>query len=136
MAFSLYGLLDRHSPALTIDTLASKLTEHFSHEENFSIEFESLPFSKNKSLALKWDDWLVRLSYEEGDHVKDDSEEIQRRSQAAALWNIPGIDRRIRVVFGDDDQRAYTNQCIYIMDFLGKIPGIYIYDPQQNDFVQ
>lgn len=40
------------------------------------------------------------------------------------------------MVFGNDDEQHYTNQIIYLMDFLREIRGIVVYDPQQNNFVE
>lgn len=78
---------------------------------------------------------MVRVSYEEGPEVTDDACVIQKRLGATAGIDVAGIDRRIRVVFGDDDAQQYTNQVIYLIDFLKGIAGVAIYDPQQNDFL-
>jgi hypothetical protein len=135
MTFSLYGLLTKKSPHFSNELLASELKNYFRGDEKFTLAFEQLPFKKTNSLAIRWDDWLVRASYEEGDTVKEDSIEIQKRTGEFSTIDVSSIDRRIRMVFGSDDDKEHTNEIIYLMQFLGEIEGIVIYDPQQNDFL-
>lgn len=135
MTFSLYALLGESAPTITSESLFSELKNLFCNEEKFSIRFEQLPFVKGKTISLYWGDWLARVNYEEGEVVSRDSEDICKIVGAAACEDISGVTRRIRVVFGDDEYQEYTNQIIYIIDFLRKIPGIVIYDPQQRDFI-
>lgn len=135
MIFSLYALLNADAEPMSNDSLAADLTHYFRNEEGFVLKFEQLPFTGNKTLALWWDNWLVRVSYEEGQEVVDDSVEIQKRTGATPGIDVLHITRRIRLVFGDDDAQQYTNQVIYLIDFLKEIRGVIIYDPQQNDFV-
>ena len=136
MTFSLYALLDDDAPRISIDSLGEDLRVFFRNEEDFSLEFEKLPFSQNMTLALRWSDWLVRMSYEEGDDVKEDAIEIKKRATPPAGLDVPQISRRIRVVFGNDDEQRYTNQVIFVIDFLKAIGGVSIFDPQQNDFLE
>ncbi|MBO9537873.1 hypothetical protein [Herbaspirillum sp.] len=135
MTFSIYALLGEGAPSITNESLASDLTYFFRNEEGFVLQFEQLPFAKIKTLALRWDAWLVRVSYEQGANVAQDSAEISKIVGDAGLCNIADIDKRIRVVFSDDDSQEHTNQIIYVMDFLREIPGVVIFDPQQQDLV-
>lgn len=135
MTFALYGLLTNEAPQFSNDSLAAELKNYLKNE-NFSLQREKLPFAKNETLVLKWDKWLARVSYEEGDAVKADSLEIHERTTSFNSSDLSIINRRIRVVFGNDDEQHYTNQIIYLMDFLREITGIIIYDPQQNNFVE
>jgi hypothetical protein len=136
MTFTVYALLKDTAPQLSNDTLAEDLKRHFRNEEGFSLTFEQLPFASDKSLALRWNDWLVRISYEEGQEVLNDSLEIQRRTAADSANDVSGISRRIRVVFGSDDAQEHTNEMIYVLDYLKELDGVVIFDPQQNDFIQ
>lgn len=135
MTFSLYALLDNDAPSVSNESLAADLENYFCNEKEFSLQFEQLPFAKTKTLALRWNMWLVRVSYEEGDAVKNDSIEIQKTLGPSCTSNIAHIGRRIRVVFGSDDTQQYTNQIIYVIDFLKEIKGTLIFDPQQNNFI-
>ncbi|PHV09952.1 hypothetical protein [Chitinimonas sp. BJB300] len=136
MTFSIYALLGNEAPAITNESLGDDLRHFFRNEEGFSIQFEQLPFAKNKSLALRWDKWLVRVSYEDGDKVAQDTADIGKVVSCLAPFDLSSISRRIRLVFSDDDLQEYTNQFIYLMDFLREIPGVAIFDPQQSDFIK
>jgi hypothetical protein len=136
MTWAIYAVLGEEAPAMTNESLASDLEHFFRNEEHFSIQFEQLPFVKKKNLALWWGNWLVRVHYEEGANVVEDSAEISKIVGAAAPSNLAGRNRRIRVVFGQDDEREYTNEIIRLMDFLQMIPGTVMFDPQQRDLIK
>lgn len=132
---TMYALLGEEAPTITNESLASDLEYFFRNEEGFSLQLEQLPFAKNKTLALRWGSWLARVSYEEGGSVAQDSVEIGKIVGSGAHYGIANINKRIRVVFGDDDKQEYTNQIIYLMDFLREIKGVIVFDPQQGDLV-
>jgi len=127
MTFSIYALLGNTAPIISNESLASDLADYFRNEENFSLQFEQLPFTTNKTLVLVWDKWLVRVSYEQGESVLQDSSEIMKLVGASAPSELAGIDKRIRVVFSDDQKQEHTNQIIYLMDFLREIPGVVMF---------
>lgn len=135
MTFSLYALLNDESPLISNESLAVELKHYFRNEEKFTLELEHLPFSKSATLALRWGAWLVRVAYEEGDSVRADSREIQSRVSTSYNVDVSEVSRRIRVVFGSDDEMEFTNEIIYVIDFLKEIKGVLIFDPQRNDFV-
>ena len=133
--FSLYALLGKNSPPMTNASLAIDLNQYFRNETDFSLKFERLPFAKHDTLALRWGSWLVRVSYDEGDHVKADSATIQAWLGKRSPTDLSTIDRRVRVVFGADEDRVYTNQIIYLMDFLREIEDCVVVDPGKRDLL-
>lgn len=135
MTFTIYALLKDDAAPVSNESLAQDFQHYFRNEDGFSLKFEQLPFAEHKTLALRWDSWLVRVAYEEGDEVQADSREIQKRTAAESAIDVSGIRRRIRVVFGSDDAQQYTNQIIYVLDFLKELEGAIVFDPQQNDFL-
>jgi hypothetical protein len=98
------------------------------------LKFEILPFSLEPTLALYWGNWLARVSYEEGKEVENDVKAIKERTNSAA--DFSAFHRQIRIVFSDDDEKLYTNEIIYLLDYLQQIEGILVYDLQQNDFIE
>jgi hypothetical protein len=136
MTFALCALLGERAPAITNESLASDLRHLFGNEKDFSIEFELLPFAKNRTLALRWGTWLVRVCYEEGTNVAQDSAEINKIVGSTVPYDLSDIPRRIRVVFGNDDTREYENHIICVIDFLRVIPGVVIFDPQQRKLMK
>lgn len=136
MSFTLYALLTDDSPCISNATLAMDLRNFFSREKDFSLDFEQLPFATHKSLALRWGRWLVRVSYEEGEEVVQDSESIQKILGPNSRRNVNNICRRVRMVFGSDEAREYTNQIIYLLDFFKEMDGILIFDPRQGEIIE
>jgi hypothetical protein len=134
--FVLYGLLGDASPPFSDEILSRELTRHFSEDERLSVSLRALPFGGRQVVVLSWPSWQIRAAYEEGDWVAEDSAEIHRRLGAAAPAGLPGIRKRIRAVFGDDDRREYTNEAIEMFGFMTAIPGAVVFDPQQNNIVE
>lgn len=135
MTFSLHAFLPDDVAPMTNASLADDLESCFSHDDRFVLEVERLPFSDNDTLALRWDSWMARVSYEEGDEVIADVVAIQAMAPASPANEMAAFSRRIRVVFGSDDDREHTNEIVLIMVFLQKRSGKFVYDPQQNDFL-
>lgn len=135
MTFALYCLLADESPIVSTESLIEDLRNYF-QAESCSIYRERLPFAADETISLKWASWIARVSYEEGEMVKADSLEIYERTKSFNSNDLSTINRRIRIVFGSDNDNIYTNQAIYLMDFAKKIKGVMIYDPQQNDFLK
>ena len=100
------------------------------------MKFERLPFAKVDTLDLRWGSWLMRVAYEEGSRIQDESTQIQEILGDRSPRELFSIDRHVRVVFGDDDDREYTNQIVDMMQFLQDIPGGIVFDPRQEDLVQ
>lgn len=137
--FTLYALLGDGAPPFSHEILSTELSRHFSGvswHERVSMESRTLPFGGRRVVALSWPSWVVTVAYEEGDWVAEDSAEIDRMLGAAAPAGLSSIRRRIRAVFGDDDDREYTNEAIWMMQFLDEIQGAVVFDPQQNNIVE
>ncbi|KPC53164.1 hypothetical protein WG78_08740 [Amantichitinum ursilacus] len=135
MSFALYVLLDSFAPVMSNETLEQGLKRAFHTDNRFSIEVDRLPFVNRDTLILRWDSWSSRISYEEGDYVKEDSIEIAKVLKER-LNNPERFDRRIRLVFNNDPEREYTNEMILIQDYFRVIPGSVIVDVQQNEIVR
>ena len=93
MTFALYGLLTNEAPEVSIESLARDLKNYLKNE-NFLLQREKLPFAKTETLALKLDNWLARVSYEEGNAVEADSLEIQERTKYFNSSDLSRINRR------------------------------------------
>ena len=133
--FVLYGLLGEASPLLSEEILSRELRHYFGGDDRLSVSSEALPFGGRRMVVLSWPSWRMKVGYEEGAIVADDSAEIRRRLDAAAPADLAGIRKRIRVVFGDDDGKEYTNETMRMFEFLTAIPGAIVFDPQQNDIL-
>lgn len=135
MTFAIYAFCSDDAPPMTNESLAVELRTYFRDEKNFRVEFEQLPFEDEESLALFWDKWLVRISYEEGESVEDEVRGAQLSVAAEHGARVAHMRRMIRAVFGTENDKVYTNQIIYVMEFLKNHKGAVLYDPQQANFV-
>ena len=77
--FVLYGLLGGASPPFSDEILLRELTQFFSGDERLAVSSRALPFGGKRVVVLSWPSWQVRVAYEEGDSVAEDSAEISRR---------------------------------------------------------
>lgn len=136
MTFAMYALLHPSVPECSLDSLATQVADHFAREDGFKLEYEQLPFSAERSLILRWGSWFVRMKYEHDETVLDQCVQIAESLGPKAPNHLAHIDRRIGVVFGDDEAREHTNEIIYVMDYLREIPGSILFDPQQGEIVQ
>lgn len=135
---SIYALLSKNSPEVTLNSLQEGLRDFFSRTDEgvFTLEMEENPFDpKETNILLTWNGkWWIRVFYETGASVADDSLVISQSAVGGQVVDIAKIDRRIRVLFADDKSRNYTNHLIFTVDFLQEIPGVIIFDPQKKTF--
>ena len=137
MTFSLYGLLTSDAQATSTEDLVAQFRDLFRSYDDFSLELAELPFTGATILLLRFEGWSASVAYEYGKLVQEDSTEIQRLTSDFSKYEVSGIDRRIRVVFGnDDEEKSHTDKMVDLMTFLNEIDGILVYDPQQNDFLE
>ena len=133
MTFTLHAFLGPDSPGISNESLAADLRELFEDAAGFTLQWERLPFSKGPTLALRWGAWLTRVAYEESETVAEDARFVHRLIGGSVPFDLSAVARRIRVVFGDDDAREYTNQIVDLMVYLEEIEGAIVFDPQQGD---
>jgi len=134
MSFSIYALLNDSAPHLSIEAIAKELREYFRNEDDLTIDFEFLPFTNNKTVAMRWPAWMVRVAYEEGKVVQDDLETSNNILIGNGVTPIK-TERRIRVVFGDDHDQVYTNQTVMIFEYLSEIPSAAIFNPETGKMI-
>ena len=135
MAFAMFCLLKDNESELSLKAIESQFKKNFSNDVGFEISYENHPFDKNeKNLLLSWGVWWARVFFEVGKQVEADSIEMSKFADANNRMLISLINKRFRILFGDDDDMIYTNHIICIMDFFEKRPDFIIFDPQKNTF--
>jgi hypothetical protein len=136
MAFSLLCPIIDVSTGMDIDSLERGLREYFRGIQGWSLEFDDDPFDDDsRHLVLRWPDWWVMFFVESGDEVLSEAQEMAQCATEEWRSAVASSSRRIRVVFADDDQRVYTNEIIYVMEFLETIEGVRVFDPQRGEFM-
>lgn len=132
MTWSVYALLTDEASPIDATWLTNACTRAFSGH-GCSIEETFQPFARWPALLLRWGHWSVRLAYDAGEPVLADSRYIQRVAGDTVPKGVPPerigcCGRRIRAVFGDDPERAYTAPILGIIGFLEDIPGAVLFD--------
>ncbi len=133
--FTLLALLTADSPDVSIETVAEKVQASFGADRGFKLEFETLPFKKDRSVVLRWPGWTARLFCEKGTAVTDDAATITKILGDKTPAGLATATRRIRAVFYDDPQEDYTDEMVELTRLLREMPGALVFDPQRNDIV-
>ena len=98
----------------------------FNHSIDFSIQV--LPFVKSKELHLLWDKkWGVGFSIDEPPLAIENYYFLNSSSNI----NVD-IDRQLKISFGVDFNREYTNEVIFILEYIEKINGVVIFDSNKK----
>jgi len=106
MAFEVYGVLSETAPEITLDSLASDLSQFFSRTEGFRLEREDDPFDPTrKNLLLHWGEWWARVFIDAGPEVAAALAEIGASAGKDTQARPILTERRIRVLFADDQSR-------------------------------
>jgi len=134
--WSVYALLTDEAPPIDTAWLMQECTDVFGLR-GCTIRQYLLPFTRWPSVDLRWGDWLARLTYEKSEAVLADARTIRELVRdelpdGASAAAIGRCDRRIRVVFGDDPGRDYTNHMIEILGLLEDIPGALLFDAERK----
>lgn len=128
--FTLLALLTADAPDVPVETLAEKAQASFGADRGFRVEFETLPFKKDRSIILRWPGWTARLFPETGAKVADDTTGIARILGDMAPPELSTASRRVRAVFYDDPQEEYTDQMVELTRLLRELPGALVFDPR------
>ncbi|MGN6153627.1 MAG: hypothetical protein ACTHOH_16720 [Lysobacteraceae bacterium] len=137
MSFTLYCLICKKDSEISINYLEKSLAEYFSEDDEFSMEIEEDPFDAGENnLLLSWGDWWIRVFYEVGEDIKEDSQEMAKYAESPFGDAVASLDRRVRVLFEDDDDMQYTNHTIIMIDFLEQRDDLVIFDPLNNKFIK
>ena len=137
MAFSLYCLLNENLNQFSLQFLEKELTSCFSKTTGFNVQYEEDSFdSYEKHLFLSWANWWIRVFYETGQHIIDDSMKIATYAEPSRAKDFFNINKRIVVKFADDKSKNYTNHTILMLDYLEDIENIIIFNPHNNTFFE
>ena len=133
MAFSLYCLVVDEKSEIDLKLLEKQLRFCFSKTQDFQLIYEDHPFNSHvKNLLLTLGEWWIRVHYEAGELVKDDSIEIAKYAKPDLIESISSIDRRVRVRFASDEDKSHTTQIMLMIEFLESKKDFVIFDPQRK----
>lgn len=133
--FTLLALLTPTAPTVSIEDVAANVQSLFGANPQFSLEFETLPFKKERSVILRWPGWTARLFCESGAKVVESTAGIVKELGKAAPEGLEATTRRIRAVFYDDAQENYIDEMVDLIRMLRELPGAVVFDAQKRDLV-
>lgn len=133
--FTLLALLTSESPDISIDGVAEKVQALFGANTEFNLEFETLPFKKDRSVILRWRGWAARLFCESGAKVVESTAAIIKTLGKSSPSGLESTTRRIRAVFYDDAEENYIDEMVELMRMLRELPGAVVFDPQKQDIL-
>ena len=134
-SWSLEAYVDPGSP-LEVDALARQLVQATGDAKATYID-ALCPFDDSRlGVEIQWLDWCVTLMVRRGPDVEQEAIGIfnSRIPPAAARRRLQGCDTAIRVIFGSDDSRGYTNHMISIAQLLAEVSQNRVFDPRRKRF--
>jgi hypothetical protein len=133
MSISFYALLPPSQKALSLEQIQEAVTRLLSTHAKPSFEFEEPPFGGEINLLVKVPGWWVRFFIEHDEDVLSDSAHIAESTAGAPSW-AKSCGRRMRVLFGEDPSKTYTNEILFISDWLIQEVNAAVYVPQEKSF--
>ncbi|PQO26639.1 hypothetical protein [Blastopirellula marina] len=87
-------------------------------------------------LELQKGDWSIAVSYESGDIVAEESQEIARlyAEFRPDRDEIAACRQRIDVVTTADPEMEHFNDFVLLLERLEKLPGAVLFDPENETF--
>ena len=137
MAYELIALLTDEAD-VSIERLARTLREIFLPDQGTEVVLEEAPAGQSRWAEVRWGDWSFRLAYEDAPHVREESQEMADTFAAgrADRGLIAGCHRRITMRADDDPGMDHFNDYCFIMDHLGRLKGVILFDPKVPEFVE
>jgi hypothetical protein len=133
MSFQLLMFTNDDRSFKTLENLENSLTTYFSFDKSVKISIVNEEFV-GEFVRMSWDSWDTDIFLEENSQETEENNYIFAKSKEV-LNNLGGhiSDKRLRVIFWDDEDKVYTDKCIDIVDFLTSLKNTVIYDVQKEN---
>lgn len=134
--FTLFALLPDASGGVTNDSLIRDVKKGLPGVEEFEISKKELVFPKVTVVLLQKLGWRVRLQIRKDEGMTLSLPELQRilgtKTQLPA--DFSSYNTEIAIGFGDDPEKQYTNDIIFVGEFVREnFPGVVIFDQYNED---
>lgn len=134
--FTLFALLKDEDGLITPDSLIRDLVEKFAWIGEFRIEKEELSFPQTTRVVLHKPDWQVCFDIRSREEMTLDTGRLHEilAPKAALPADFLAYDTEMAIGFGDDPDRLYTDEVIFIGEFVREnYPGVVIFDQYNQD---
>ncbi|MFV0476256.1 MAG: hypothetical protein ACK5ME_00275 [Parahaliea sp.] len=134
--FTLFALLTDTSSLVTNDSLIRDLKKDLPGVEEYGISKKELVFPKVTVVLLQKAGWRVRFQIRKGENMTLSLPELQRilGTKTQLPTDLLSYNTEITIGFGDDPEKKYTNDIIFIGEFVREnYPGVVIFDQYNED---
>jgi len=133
MSLLLYALINDSCRMSSLADLRHELEKKFTHDARLHFRLDVNPFGTDEHLVLDWSNWAMSVFWDEGVEVLSDSEYIANTTGASSA---EGRSRRIRVAFDCDPSGKFTNEAIYMVEWLQSIRDVIVFDPNSEEILE
>lgn len=134
--FNLFALLNDDAHTLDNDALIRDLTALLPGIEKYEVVKQRLVFPKVEQVRLKTEDWHARLEIRQDEDMTLSLPILKKVLGKKTQLPDDFLDYNTELVLGfdDDPDKKYTNDIIFIGEFVREnYPGVVIYDQYNED---
>ena len=135
-SWSLEAFLDSESGYVDLDKMVCDCIEA-TGDKNVVLKDHVNPISKKKiGVRVEWTGWFIILMLRDDESVASDAIDLSRsKSTSEAIKSrLTNCNQSVRVIFGQDDAKQFTNHIIHIAELLKKLSSDCVYDSSQKKF--
>jgi hypothetical protein len=135
-AWSLEAFLDSESVCVDLDKIVCDCIEA-TGDNHVVLKDHVNPISKKKiGVRVEWPGWFIILMLRDDAGVVSDAIDLSRsKSTPASIKSrLVKCNQSVRVIFGQDDAKQFTNHIIHIAELLKKRSSDRVYDSLQKKF--
>jgi len=119
-----------------IDAIARRIVD-LSNTAGAVVSDDLCPFDGERlGIRVNWPSWWIIAMARHGPDVTSDAAAIakSRATPAEVRRRLDGCDQSVRVIFGPDDERLFTDTILEVAEYLNELSDSRTYDPQQKRF--
>jgi hypothetical protein len=135
-SWSLEAFLEAEKNSVELDKVVCGCIEA-TGDKNVVLKDHLFPFNQEKiGVRIEWQGWFTIVMVRNDPSVADDALELSKSRATPALikTRLVNCNQSVRVIFGPDNTKDFTNYVIDISEFLKELSSGLVYDPQQKKF--
>lgn len=135
-SWSLEAFLESEQGCVELDKIVCSCIEA-TGDKNVVLKDHVNPISKKKiGVRVEWLGWFIIVMIRNDSSVVDDALELSESkvTSDSIKSRLANCNQSIRVIFGKDNTKAFTNYVINIAELLKKLSSDRVYDSAQKKF--
>lgn len=133
-SWSLEAFLEAEKNSVELDKVVCGCIEA-TGDKNVVLKDHLSPFNQKKiGVRIEWQGWFIIVMVRNDSSVAEDALELSksRATPASIKARLVNCNQSVRVIFGPDDTKDFTNYVIDISEFLEELSSGLVYDPRQK----